>query len=198
MLLLGLVLVILLEMQTDLGVQEKQRVVSGMLWLDVFFAGNLIVDRAVAAEREEGCWRSLLLYPVSPATIFFAKVTVTVLALLLLECVLVPAFILFSNVPLLAHPWWFVTVALLANLGYASVGVVISALTAQHSQRSSLLPLLLLPLMTPVILAAAAATGFLIDAELNGQWWRWLQLLGCFAVAFTTLGALMFEFVVED
>jgi len=158
----------------------------------------LMVDRLFSGEREEGCWRSLLLYPVSPTAVFFAKATVTILALVLLECVLVPAFIVFSNIPLLRRPLCFLTVALLANLGYASVSVVISALTAQLSHRSSLLPLLLLPLMTPVIMAAAAATRFLVAADLDEQWWRWVQLLGCFAVMFTTLGALVFEFVVED
>jgi heme exporter protein B len=198
MLLLGLVLVLLLEMQVDLGTQAKQQVVSGLLWLDVFFAGTLVVDRSLAGEREEGCWTSLLLYPVSPTVVFFAKATVTVVALVVLECVLAPAFIVLSNIPLLQHPWCLVTVALLANLGYASVGVVISALTAQLSHRSSLLPLLLLPLMAPVLMSAGAATRFLVAAELDEQWWRWVQLLGCFAVLFTALGALVFEFVIED
>jgi ABC-type transport system involved in cytochrome c biogenesis permease component len=105
-----------------------------------------MVDRSLAGEREEGCWKSLLLYPVSPTMVFFAKVAVTAIALLVLECVLVPAFIVFSNVPLLRHPLGFATVALLANLGYGSVGVVTSALTAQLSNRNNLLPLVLLPL----------------------------------------------------
>jgi len=198
MILLGLVLVLLLEMQVDLGTREKQQVVSGLLWLDVFFAGTLMVERLLAGEREEGCWTSLSLYPVSPAVVFFAKVTATFLALVLLECVLVPAFVVFSNIPLVQHPFCFVAVALLANLGYASVGIVVSALTAHLSQRKSLLPLLLLPLVTPLILSAGAATRGLVDADLNEQWWCWVQLLACFAVAFTTLGALIFEFVIED
>ena len=198
MLLLGLVLVILLEMQVDLGPLEKQQVVSGLFWLDVFFAGTLMVDRSFAGEREDGCWRALLLYPVSTTTVYFAKVSVTFLALLLLESVLVPAFMVFSNVPLLRHPFGFLAVAVLANLGYASVGVVISALTAQMSHRGSLLPLLLLPLMTPVIISAAAATRLLVAVGLDQQWWRWVQLLGCFVMVFTSLGTLVFEFAVEE
>jgi heme exporter protein B len=199
MLLLGLVLVLLLEMQVDVGAAEKQQVAGGLLWLDVFFAGTLIAERLFTGEREEGCWRSLLLYPVSPMVIFFAKGAVNVLALALLECVLVPAFIVFSNIPLLQRPLCFGMVALLANVGYASVGVLISAVTAQLSHRSGLLPLLLLPLMTPVIMSAAAATRLLVVAgDLDAQWWRWVQLLGCFAVVFTTVGALVFEFVSEE
>jgi heme exporter protein B len=198
MLLLGLVLVLLLEMQIDLGPQDKQQVASGLLWLDVFFAGTLMIERSFAGEREDGCWKTLLLYPVSPTTIFFAKATVTAFALVLLECVLVPAFIVFSNIPLLWHPLHFMAVALLANLGYASVGVVVSALAAEFSQRSSLLPLLILPLVTPVVISAAAATRLLVAEEFGEPWWRWLQLLGCFAVVFTTLGAVLFEFVIEE
>jgi hypothetical protein len=38
----------------------------------------------------------------------------------------------------------------------------------------------------------------LVAAALDEQWWRWLQLLGCFAVVFTALGVLVFEFVIED
>ena len=198
MLLLGLVLVILLEMQVNLGAHEKQQVVSGLLWLDIFFAGTLMLDRLFGGEREEGCWKSLLLYPVSPTVIFFAKVTVSVIALVLLESVLVPAFMVFSNVPFLNRPAHLVTVALLANLGYSSVGVVVSALTAQLSQRASLLPLLLLPLLTPVILSAAEATRLLVAGDLGEQWWRWVELLGIFAALFTALGVLVFEFVIED
>lgn len=198
MILMGLVFVFLLEMQVDVGEQERQQVVSGLFWLVVFFAGTLTVERSLASEREEGCWTSLLMYPIPPATVFFAKATGTVLALVLLECVLVPAFIVFSNIPLLERPLSFVMLAMLANIGYASVGVVISTLTAQLSHRTSLLPLLLLPVMTPAILSAAAATRLLVTGELTDDCWRWLQLLGCFAVVFTTLGAIVFEFVIEE
>jgi hypothetical protein len=31
-----------------------------------------------------------------------------------------------------------------------------------------------------------------------GAWWRWLQLLACFAAVFLTLGTLLFEFIMED
>lgn len=197
MFLLGLVLILLLEMQVDLGTQAKQQVVSGLLWLDVCFAGTLMVEGSRAGERDEGCWRSLLLYPVSPTVVFFAKATVTVIALALLECALVPAIIIFANVPLLQHPGYLVTVAFLANLGFSAVGIVICALTAQLSHRSSLLALLVLPLMAPVLMSAAAATRLLVAAELDEHWWRWVQLLGCFAVLFTTLGALVFDFAIE-
>lgn len=198
MLLLGLVLVLLLEMQLELPSEQKQPIVSGLLWLDVFFAGTLALDRSFTAEREEGCWGGLRLYPVSPTVLFLAKVAVNFIALVLLECVLVPAFVVFSNVPLLERPGAVVGVALLANLGLASVGVLVSALTAGLAHRGGLLALVLLPLTAPVLLGAAEATRLAAGAELGEAWWRWVQLLAAFAGLFTVLGMLLFEFALED
>ena len=198
MLLLGLLLVLLLEMQIDLPAEQKQLVISGMLWLVVFFVGTLALERSFASEREEGCWRALLLYPLSPTVIFLAKIAVNFVTLVLVECVLVPAFVILSNAPLLQHPLLLALVLMLGNLGFVSVGVLVSALTANFSQRGSLLALLLLPLAIPVLLGAAEATRLLVTDDLNEPLWCWLQLLTAFAALFMTLGILVFEFIVED
>jgi ABC-type transport system involved in cytochrome c biogenesis permease component len=58
--------------------------------------------------------------------------------------------------------------------------------------------LLLLPVVVPVILGAAEATRLLIAGHTDEQWWHWVQLLTVFAVFYTTLGTLVFEFVIED
>lgn len=198
MLLLGLVLVLLLAMQVDLPAEDRLKVVSGLLWLDVFFAGTLVLDRSFTGEREEGCWGTLLLYPVPRTVLFFAKVAVNFLSLFLLECVLTLAVVVFSNVDILQRPGPLLVIALLANLGYSSIGVLVSALTARLSQTSSLLALLLLPLVTPVILSAAEATRLLVALDGDNQWQRWAQLLACFAILFTSLGMLMFDCAIEE
>jgi heme exporter protein B len=198
MLFLGIVLVICLVLQIDLPGTQRQQVVCGMLWVAVFFAGTLALERSFAGEREEGCWRTLMAYPLSPTSVLVAKMAVNFMALALLECVLVPAFVVFADVPLLARPLPLLVVAALANLGFVAVGVLVSAATAGLSHRSSLLTLLQLPLMTPVILAAAEATRLLSADGLDETEWRWIKLLAAFAVLFVTLGLLVFEFVAEE
>jgi heme exporter protein B len=198
MLVLGLVLVLLVEMQLDLPAAQKQRVVSILLWLDVFFAGILALDRSFTGECEEGCWRALLLYPVAPTLVFLAKVAVLVLALSLLECVLLPALVVFANVPLLDRPLAMALLALLANVGFASIAVVAGAASASLPHKGSLLTLLVLPLTTPVLLGVSEATRLLMLGEWNNLGWRWLQFLAAIAVLFTTLGTLVFEWVVEE
>lgn len=198
MLLLGFVLVLLLEMQLDLPAEEKHQVVSGLLWLDVFFAGMLALERSFAGEREEGCWRALLLYPVPRCVFYLAKMTVVVLALGFLECFLIVAFSIFSGTPFLEHLSALALIALLGNLGFAAVGVVVSAMTACCTRRGGLLALLVFPLVTPVLLGAAEATRLLVTGRMDDSWWRWVQLLSAFVILFTTIGILVFEFIIED
>jgi heme exporter protein B len=88
--------------------------------------------------------------------------------------------------------------AALGNLGFASLGVLMSGLTAGLFQRGSLLALSLLPMMVPVILGAAEATRLSALGDLGDDWQRWVQLLAVFAVLYTTIGTLVFEFVIEE
>jgi heme exporter protein B len=198
MLLLGLVLVLLLEMQLDLPAEDKHQVVSGLLWLDVFFAGTLALERSFAGEREEGCWQALLLYPVPRCIHYLAKMAVIVLALGVLEGLLIVAFSLFSGTPFLDHLAPLAVIALLGNLGFSAVGVLVSALTAGCSGRGGLLALLVFPLVTPVLVGAAEATRLLVAGRVDDSWWSWVQLLSAFVVLFTTIGILVFAWLLED
>lgn len=198
MLLLGVVVALVFGLQMDSLAQQKHRVVGALLWLATFFAGMTAIDRSFASERESHCWEGLLLYPISPTTIFLAKLIVNLLALVALECVLIPLFVVFCDVPLLARPGAMLLVTLLGDLGIAAIGTLVSALAGGLRQGGNLLVLLVLPMAVPVVLAAAEATRLSIEGNLAADWWRWVQLLGAFAVIFTTAGMVLFDFVIEE
>jgi heme exporter protein B len=198
MLLMGVVVALVFGVQMDLVPTQKQRMVGSLLWLAIFFAGMLALDRSFASEREEGCWEGLMLSPISPGTIYLAKLAVNVLALAALECLIIPLFVVLSDVPLLAHPGAMLPVALLGNLGIASVGTLSSGLVSAVRDGGNLLVLLVLPTAVPVVLAAAEATGLASQGDLGASWWRWIQLLGSFAVVYVVAGAILFDFVIEE
>lgn len=198
MLLLGLVLAFLVGSQLVLPPEQKAHVIGGLLWLAIFFAGSLACEHSLASERDAGCWQAFALYPVAPSLLFLSKVITTNIALALLELVLVPAFVVLSDVPLAPRPVPLLVVALLGNLGVAAIGTIVSGLTAGLKQRSGLAVLLLLPLVIPVILSAAEATRLLLSGPLDSQWWTWIRLLSVFAAVFTVVGALAFEYVLEE
>jgi len=198
MLLLGVVVALVVSIQMDLPVEQKPRMVGSMLWLAIFFAGMMCLDRSLALEHEDGCWDAMRLYPVSPAMIYLAKLAVNLVCLAALAAFLLPLFVVLSDVPLLDHPLAMLLIAGLGSVGFAAVGTLASALVAGLRQAGNLLAILVLPLVIPLLLAAAEATELTVAGDFGSAWWRWIQLLGCFAVIFTVAGAVLFEFVVED
>jgi len=198
MALLGIVVALVFSIQADLTATHQREMIGGLLWLAIFFAGSVAMDRSFADERDEGCWDGLSLYPVSPTTIYLAKLASNAIAMAALEAILIPLFVVLSGVELTRHPWAVLLVALFGNLGIAAVGTLLSAISAGIRRNSGLLVLLVLPLATPVVVAAAEATRLAGDTSLAGQFWGSVQLLGGFALVFATAGALLFEFVVEE
>jgi heme exporter protein B len=197
MLLLGMVVVVVFSVQMDTGL-ASEGIGGGLLWIAIFFAGTLALERTFAGEREDGCLRGLLLYPVPPGTVYLAKLVVNFVALSSLEIVLVPLFVVFADVPLVRHAASLGLVMVLGNLGIAAVGTLLGGMTSGQSGRANLLALLLLPVVVPVVLGAAEATRLLLLDDVGSAWWRWVQLLGAFAVLFITAGWILFEFVIEE
>jgi hypothetical protein len=115
-----------------------------------------------------------------------------------LELVLVPAFIVLSDVPFGSRPGPLLLIAALGNVGFAAAGTLVGGLTSGLRHRGGLLTLLLLPLVVPVVFGAAETTRLLLSGQIDSLWWRWIQLLAVFAAVFTVAGAMLFEFVVED
>lgn len=198
MLVTGIIVAFVFSMQMDLLPHQKQRMVGGLLWLAILFAGMTAIESSFASERADGCWDNLKLYPVSPTIVYLAKLLANVIALGVLQCLLIPLFGLLADLPLLQRAWQILLVAVLGNLGLASVGTLLSALATAVGRGGQLLALLVLPLAIPVVLAAAEATYLLTQGPTGDAWWRWIHLLGAFAVIFTTAGAVLFEFAIED
>ena len=92
-----------------------------------------------------------------------------------------------------------VVVLVLADGGIAVVGTLVSALAVQTRARDLLVPLLALPLLIPVVIAAAKATTPLFLAggaeALPG---RWLAVLGLYDLVFGLLAYAVFDYLLED
>jgi len=158
------------------------------------------VSRLFAAEREQGGIEGLLLAPIDRTSLFLAKAAALFLYLLLLELVAVPAFGLLLLGPALggALPE-LVLILLLADVGLAAVGALVAALAAETRARELVVPLLLLPLLVPLLIAGASATEPLLrvaqEAEDLG---RWLVLLSLYDLVFVLLSVAVFDFLLED
>jgi heme exporter protein B len=198
MILLGIVVAVVFSVQMDLPLEYKRQVAASLLWVAIFLAAAIGLDRSFALEGENGCWQALLLYPVSPSAVYLSKLTVNVIWLAALQCVLIPLFVVLTDVPLLCRPWAMLLVALLGNLGIASAGTLLSALATRAHKGANLTVLLALPMAIPVVLAATEATRLLTEGRLDQAWWDWNGLLAAFAAVFVVAGIVLMDFVMEE
>jgi heme exporter protein B len=173
---------------------------SGVLWVTLLLAAVIGVTRLFAAEREQGGIDGLLLAPVDRTALWLAKAAAMFLYLTLLELVAVPAFgVLLLGPDLLAALPVLIPILLAANVGLAAIGALVSALAAETRARELIVPLLLLPLVVPLLIAAASATEPLLrGAQQAEDLGRWLGLLSLYDVVFVLIAVAVFDFLLDD
>ena len=91
-------------------------------------------------------------------------------------------------------------VTLLADVGLAVVGAMLASIAVHTRARDLLLPILLLPLTVPVVIAAAAATeAAAVDARWTPRAWAngW-QFWPSMMLVFGLLAYALFDFLMED
>jgi heme exporter protein B len=173
---------------------------AGVLWVTLLFAAVLGMGRLFVAEREQGGFDGFLLAPVDRTSMFVAKATVLFLFLGAVELAALPAFAILLLGP---SPWAalpeLLAVLLLANLGIALVGTLVGALGVQTRTRELIVPILALPLMIPLAIAAARATSpLLLELGAEPVPGRWLAVLGLYDLVFGLLAFAVFDFLLED
>jgi heme exporter protein B len=173
---------------------------AGVLWVTLLLAAVLGVNRLFASEREGRALDGILLAPIDRTAIYLAKAGGLFLYLVLLELVAVPAFAILLLGPGIGGAFpELVAILLLADLGLACVGALVSALAAEARARDVVVPLLLLPLLVPVLIAAARATEPLLRAHPGPhQLAKWLGFMGVYDTVFLLLAVAVFDYLLED
>jgi heme exporter protein B len=90
-----------------------------------------------------------------------------------------------------------VLVFFLGSLGISVAGTALSAISAQARMRELLLPLLLLPLLTPILVASTEVTLALLDRSPYVQW-KGIGFLVVFDLVFLTTLWLFGEYLLEE
>jgi heme exporter protein B len=173
---------------------------AGVLWVTLLLAAVLGMNRLFVAEREQGGFDGFLMAPVDRTALFVAKALVLFGFLAAVELVAIPAFVvlLLEPPPGQALPE-LLAVLLLADAGIAVVGTLVGALGVQTRARDLIVPLIALPLLVPVVIAAAEASTPLFESGGAGDFpGRWLLVLGLYDAVFGLLAYAVFDFLLEE
>jgi heme exporter protein B len=191
------VVIVMFSFAFDPTAAESRRFGPGLLWIALLFAGSLMLQPSFAREHANDTLDALCLAPVSPFSILLGKIAANFVFLTVCEVVLLPVFAVLYNVSLLPVLGRLVFVLMLGTFGLTITGTVFSAVAAQARMRELLLPLLLLPVLVPLLLAAVEATaGLLADTPEFQR--TWLEILIGFDVIFFTASWLLSDYLLED
>ncbi len=196
MLVFGVLSLTVFNFAFELRADSVVLVAPGVLWVAILFAGTLGLGRTYSHERDRGSLEGLMLCPVDRSAIFVGKFLANLFYIGLAEIVLVPVFASFFDVPVLNLG--VIAIIVLGTVGFAAVGTVFGAMAVNTRAREVMLPILLLPVLVPLIIASVKATGLLIDGEPWSETWSWVNLLIAFDVIYLVASFVLYEYVLED
>lgn len=192
----GLIVLLLFAFALDPDRGVLRDVAPGLFWVTVLLAALLAISRSFAIEAEHGARDGLRLSGLDPAAIFLGKAAAVAVELLALEALLTVGVVVLFDVSLGAiGPLVLATV--LATVGVAATGTLYGVLAASSGARETLVPVLLLPVVSPVLLGATRAWEAAIDGAPSDAW-PWIGVLAVFAVLYTSIGTLAFGPLLEE
>ena len=149
-------------------------------------------------ETEDDALDELARYPVERYAIYLGKALAGLAAVLVLGGVLLPVVAILYGISL-GDAWpALVATLLLGAIGLAAVGTFYAGVTVRMAAREVMLPLLMLPVVAPLLLAAVKATTAALAGNPLGDLGAWLQLLAAFDLVMIVAGAATYGYLLED
>ena len=168
----------------------------GILWASIAFAGVTGLNRAFALELEGNTLEALMLAPISRDLIYAGKMFGNFLFITAAQIIVIPIFAVLFNLAVLR--WEMLVVSLLTTIGFSAIGTLFAAMTIRVRAREVMLPLIFLPVVTPLIMAAVESTSHVVNDSSWPEIYQWIQLAVAFDIAFIVVSAFIFQQILED
>jgi heme exporter protein B len=192
----GAIVLLLFAFALDPDRGVLRRVAPGLFWIAVLLAVLLAVSRSFTVETENGARDGLRLSGLDPAAIFLGKAAAIAVQIVVLEALLAVGVVFLFDVSLSSiGPLVLATIA--ATVGLAATSTLYGVLAVGLRMRETLVPVLLLPVVSPVLLGATRAWEAAI-AGVPSDAWPWVGVLSVFAVLAVGSGMLAFGPLLEE
>jgi heme exporter protein B len=196
MFLFALLSILIFSFALELERTAREEAITGVLWVTIVFASIIGLNRSMAMEREQGNFDGLLIAPIDRSAIFFGKFIGNLIFAVVVGLLLLPLMTILYNKSLLLP--LLILILLLGTFGFSAIGTLLATMTAQTRARESLLPIVMMPVAVPVLLAAVKASTGILNATPMGDWVAWLQILFVVDVVYVVACFLLFQYVIEE
>jgi heme exporter protein B len=175
-----------------------RQIAGGILWVAILFASITALNLSWTRELRNQVLEAQRMAPSPASALFLGKAFANMLFVLTVEAVLAPIFIVFFNLHVLGNAWLLALIVPLGTWALVVNGTFFAALGLRARNRELLLPLLLLPISLPALLAMVQGTTGILTADLDAiQINTWIKQLAGYDIIFTTICILLFETVLN-
>ena len=168
-----------------------RQISGGLLCVAVLFAAMTALNQSWARETQNGVLDAHRLGPAPLSALFVGKAMANFILMTAVELALSLVFVLFYNLHPLGETWKLLLILPLGTWALVVNGTFFAALSLRTRNRETLLPLVLLPVSLPALLAMIQATTAVLTGEFEPA--LWLKLLVAYDVVFTTVCVLLFD-----
>lgn len=193
----GLVIVVF-SFAFDPSNNTTKAVIPGVIWVIIVFAGILGLNRSFISEQRNDTMQGLMVAPIEASSIFLGKFIANFIMILIVEIVSIPFLFLLFDFKFLGSLPYFILVIFVGSFGFVSIGTFLAALAANSRSSEMLLPLLLFPITSPILIGVTQATRIILsDMSKLSSALAWMQMVTAYDVIFFVVCFLLIDYVLE-
>lgn len=194
----GLLTVVTFVFAFDPARHAREEIVPGCLWTAYLFAGMLGLGRSAARDAQDGGTVGLLLSPADRGAVYLGKLFSHASFMIAGELVVLLFAIVWFDLDERHLTVPFFSIIALGTIGFVAVGTVFAVISQKSRLREVMLPVLLLPVLAPMVMAAVEGTALVLTPDAKESLGPWINLLVGFDVVFAVAGFLLYGFVLEE
>ncbi|WP_017755881.1 heme exporter protein CcmB [Calidifontibacillus oryziterrae] len=198
MLIFSALVIVTFSFAFDPANNTVKAVIPGMIWVITIFSGILGLNRSFLSEQGNDSMNGLIVAPIDPSSVYLGKFLANFVLVLLVQIVSIPLLFILFDFKMVGNIGLLITVVLLGTFGFISVGTFLGALSANSKSSEMLLPIILFPVVSPVVIGAVQATKIiLINFENIASAYSWMKLMTAYDLVFFVICFILFEYVLE-
>ncbi len=174
-----------------------QDVLSGTLWIVIFFSAMSGLSRTFVAEEERGTSMTLRLL-VNSSSVYIGKLLYNFLLILFLSLIIAASYlVLLKEFSVKSYDIFWITIVL-GSAGLASASTILAAIIAKANTKGTLFPVLAFPILLPLLLTCINATKLSTEGAFMDEAIKEFQILISFTVVMVATSFIVFDFVWKD
>ena len=198
MLIFGLAIILIFALSSNISSEILSNYSAGMFWLMNLFVVVIGVHRSFAYEKEFDAFSLLVSAPVDRGMIFLSKWVSGFIFITTTQLIIIAPFFKLLLLDIPENISFFILTSLLINLAMMSIASIVSGIVIRSNFSEVLLPLLMFPLLSPLMIAATKISNDIINSQSYELWNVWVLIIASIVVLFGVAGYALFDFIVEE